>query len=77
MLVSKYITMHGLPVVEEMSYLSCRSGLKRRERMPVVCFAHVILYLLPSSADTERLFSDSGFTLSERRQHSDAQRLDG
>jgi hypothetical protein len=70
--------MRGLPVVEEMTYLSCRSGLKRRERILVVCFlAHVILSLLPSSADTERLFSDGGFTLSERCQHSDAQRLDG
>ena len=74
----EYIAAHGLPLDEEECPIKSFWGLmKNRESMPVLCFlAHVILSLPPSSADTERIFSDSGFTFGERRQCLDAQRLD-
>ena len=50
---------------------------QRRESMPVLCFlAHLVMSLVPSAADTERLFSKSGFTMSERRTCLDPQRMD-
>lgn len=42
-----------------------------------LCFlVNVILSLPPLFADTERLFSDSSFTLIERHQRLDAQQID-
>lgn len=71
-----HIKVHGFALTDDKCPLKSFWALKR-DSMPVLCFlAHLMLSIPPSAADTERFFSKSGYTFSDRRLCLDAQRLD-